>query len=293
MLRSFIVWLDDYLQGEGVPAIVKAIMGLLSFAAILGAIVGDVAVKSASLIVVIFTVIALGLVLLADRRSLLRELTAHKSFVSQYCLLIDGLRPSYRIIAWEHTVVISANGDAKQLTVIRASVDGEDLRFFRLRFSCGWPQPARFRRKVKLDVHSLLIGDIRGTGLERTVSWPADGEMNVIAHLPHPPRVGSEINVVFELWWPGKCKPLMKDRVSDHFTFLFTTPVSYVRSKIVLPEWCEAYYQPIGFEEGDNGYVAEPAKDDEGRSLFLFEAYNLPLQHEAGIRLHLKKRAPR
>jgi hypothetical protein len=138
-----------------------------------------------------------------------------------------------------------------------------------------------------------LIGDVRGAALERTVIWLADGEMAVIAHVPNPPRPGSEINIVFELWWPGKCKPLMKDRVSEPFTFFFTTPVSYVQSKIILPDWCAAYHQPIGFEEGDNGYVAEPAKDGEGRSLFVFEAYNLPVQHKAGVMLHLKRRAPR
>lgn len=293
MLRSFIAWLDEYLQGQGSSAIVKSIIGMMSFAALLGAVFGDVAVKSAALVAVVFTVLALGLVLVADRRSLLRELNMQKAFVSDYCRLIDSVRPSYRIISWEQLVVINSAGDAKQFTTIRAAVEGEDFRFFRLRFSCGWQQPARFRRQVRLDVHSLLIGDVRGVGLERTISWPADGEMAVIAHMRHPPRPGSEINVVFELRWPGKCKPLMKNRVSDHFTFLFTTPVSYVQSKIVLPDWCEAYYQPIGFEEGDNGYVAEPAKDGEGRNLFVFEAYNLPVQHEAGIKLHVKKRAPR
>ncbi|WP_346130172.1 hypothetical protein [Lentzea roselyniae] len=51
MLRYFISWLDDYLQSEGPPAIAKAVLGILSVAALPGAVFGSLLIKSAALLV--------------------------------------------------------------------------------------------------------------------------------------------------------------------------------------------------------------------------------------------------
>lgn len=78
MLRSFIAWLDGYLAGEDTPAVIKAIVGIMSFAVLLGTILGNDAVKSGLLVAVVFCLISVVVVLLGDRRSLYRDLELHR-----------------------------------------------------------------------------------------------------------------------------------------------------------------------------------------------------------------------
>ncbi|RAS71326.1 hypothetical protein C8D87_1011627 [Lentzea atacamensis] len=141
MLRDFISWLDDYLP----PAIAKAVLGILSVAALPGAVFGSLLIKSAALLVALFTVTSLGLILLADRSALRRELEEHRQLVRRYCAHIRRVeRLFYQMTSWHEVCVVTDDrGNTDGVVKIRIRVLRPDMLFLRLRFSCDWAQPAR------------------------------------------------------------------------------------------------------------------------------------------------------
>lgn len=290
MLKRFVEWLDDLLADEGSAAVVKAVVGLLSFAVLLGAVLGNTAVKAGALVAAILVVLSFGLLLLADRRKLVRQVELHKDLVSKYSKIVaEDRHPSYDIITWEEYASVEPNGDARKQVTIRAKVLN-DLRVLRLVQGCGWAQPARYRRKVRVEVRKLLIGDLPGASLSTTVAWLKDGQLVLIVHFPEPPKVDSEITIAVEFSWPAMCSPLMRDRRPDTFTLRFATPVAYARYKVALPRGYDAYLEPVGFEEHRNGYSCGPANSEDGRPVFLFEGFDLPVHDAVGMRLELKGR---
>lgn len=291
MLRSFVAWLDDYLAGEAPSALVKAVVGLLSFAALLGTLLGDLAVRAGSLVAVIFAVVSLGLMLLADRRSLRRRIDLSERLIAQYADFIRAAEQGYHLASFGKTIVVRPNGDSVETMLVRATVDKPDVQFFWLWFGCGRPQSARCRRRVDVRVRNLLDGDKPGTSLDRTLSWLADGRLVVIVHLRRRLEVGDDISVKLEVVWPGKCAPLMRGQCDD-FTLNFPKGVDHVRYKIVLPKGCEAYCEPIGFRDGDAGFGVESGQADDGCSTYQIEACDLSVDRKVGLRLELKQRTP-
>jgi hypothetical protein len=290
VLKRFVQWLDDLLVDEGAFAVVKAAVGLMSFAVLLGAVLGNAAVKAGALVAAVLMVLSLGLLLLADRRTIVREVELYKELVSKYSKTVaEDRHPSYGIITWEEQVTIEPNGDARKQLTIRANVLN-DLRVLRLVQGCGWAQPAKYRRKVRVVVRKLLIGDLPGASLSTTVAWLKDGKLVLMVHFPEPPKADSEIAISVEFVWPGMCSPLMRDRVPDAYTLQFATPVVYARYKVVLPRGYDAYVEPVGFEEDRNGYACGPGKAEDGRPTFLFEGFDLPVHDNVGMRLELKGR---
>lgn len=290
MLKRFVQWLDDLLLDEGASAVVKAVVGLMSFAVLLGAVLGNAAVKAGALVAAVLVVLSLGLLLLADRRAMVRDVEKHKDLVSKYSKIVaDDRHPSYGIITWEAQVTVEANGDARRQTTIRAKVL-DDLRVLRLIEGCGWPQPAKYRRKVRVEVRKLLIGDLPGASLSTTVAWLGDGRLVLMVHLPEPPKIGSEVTIAVEVVWPGMCAPLMRQGEPDTFTVRFATPVVYARYKVALPRGHDAYVEPVGFDEHANGFAVGPAKGEDGRPVFFFEGVDLPEHEKLGMRLQLKGR---
>ncbi|MBP2323191.1 hypothetical protein JOF56_003576 [Kibdelosporangium banguiense] len=289
MLRSFVVWLDDHLAGEGSTAIVRGIVGLLSFAALLGALLGSVAVKAGVVVAVLLTLLSLALLLLADRRSLHGQLNLHKRLVSRYSKQVDELSPRYQVLSWEQVAhVANSSGDTKEVVTIRARVLRPDMWVVRLVFSCGWSQPARYRRGVTVNVRNLLVTDVLGTSPDVTFSWVADGKIDAMIHFSTPPVVGSEVRFIVLLDWPRKCAPLMNG-ITDQFSFtFFQQQVEKVSYKIVLPAGQEAYWEPVGFESGDPNFSVDVAVGDDGRGQYFFQGLNLPVRHTAGIKLQLK-----
>lgn len=291
MLRSFITWLDDYLAGEAPSALVKAVVGLLSFAALLGTLVGDLAVRAGALVVAILTVVSLGLVLLADRRALRRRAELAERQVIHYVKAIHATGPGYRVVSWDKTIVISPSGDARDVVKVRAKVEKPGVQFFWLWFGCYWSQPARYQKKVDVRVRNLLVGEMPGTSLDRTLSWSAEGKLAVIVHLHTPPRVGSEMTVQVEIVWPGKCAPLVRGDC-DNFTIKLGARVDYARYRVVLPKGCDTYCETIGFQDGDAGFVLESGKTDDGCLTYQIEAHDLAPGQQVGLRLELKQRVP-
>ena len=74
MLRETILFLEEFLHGHGPPAVAKAVVGLMSFAVLLGAVLGSTAIKAGALVTVIFVITAAGIGLVTRLRAARREL---------------------------------------------------------------------------------------------------------------------------------------------------------------------------------------------------------------------------
>jgi hypothetical protein len=292
MLRELTSWLEDYLQDEGSPAVVKAVLGILSVTALPGAVFGSLLVKAIALTVAMCAVTGLGLVLLADRSSLRRELEDHRQLVRRYCAHIRREeKPFYKVTSWHEVCAVTDDrGNTDGVVRIRIRVLRPDMLFFRLRFSCDWPQPERYRRRVQTQVRGIKVDGAPGIRLRTTTSWAEDGKMYVIAHLDAPPRAGSEISLAMRVKWPQRCAPLMVSRQPDSFVLRFGRPISTARYEVILPAGREAFCEPVGFEQGDEGLSLTRSDDEEGRTHYVFEATDLEPFHRAGMKLELKRR---
>ncbi|PSL52427.1 hypothetical protein B0I31_11399 [Saccharothrix carnea] len=291
MLTRFIAWLDEFLADEGSPAIVKAILGILSFAVLLGALLGSAAVKAGALVAALLVLLSGVLVLLADRRATLRRLEVHRQLVSHYTKLAsDTGPPEYRILDWDVFCTVEPNGDTRQRLTMRAQVLEDGLWAVRLVHGCGWSQPAKYRRRVTVVTRKLLADDVPGPKMSTTSVWDAEGRFVLIVHFRTAVPRGSLFGVMVECDWPGKCAPLMRDRGPDDFTFRFRTPVVCARYRVALPRGADVYLEPLGFSEGDDGFELIRAVDGSGRPVFGIESTAVPLRENVGMRLELKRR---
>ncbi|GAB3908416.1 hypothetical protein ACFQ1S_04570 [Kibdelosporangium lantanae] len=290
MLRSFVVWFDDFLAGEGPSAVVRGILGLLSFAGLLGALLGSAAVKAGVIVAVLLILLGVTQLLLRDRRGMARQLARHRRLVSRYGKVVDEMNPTYEVLSWDQAAhILNSRGDTQESVAISVKVLRGDMRLIRLIFGCGWEQPAKYRRGVRISVRNLLVGDSPGTSREVTHSWVADGKADVMIHFAEAPPEGSEVRFMVTLDWPGKCSPLMNGDTDD-FTFRFLhQSVARVSYRIVLPPGYEAYNEPIGFEPGDARFRLDTSTgEDDGRRRYLFRAAPLPVRLKAGVSLELK-----
>ena len=284
-MRGFLSWFD-YLAYDGSSGRVRVAVGLISSLALSAAILG----YTAGLLVFAVAVVVLGLLLLADRRSLLRRIDQTDQLVVRYVRFIQAMEPGYRITSWEKTVNIASNGDAMDTLKVRAQVIRPDVQFFWLWFGCGWAQPGRYRRRVAVRVRTLLVGDLPGTSLDRTLYWVSDGRLAVIVHLHRPPSIGSEICIKLDVSWPGKCAPLMQGRC-DEFTICMETSVQRAVYTLVLPKGCDTYHETLGFRDGDAEFELVSAVE-RGHLTYRIEAQDLHPGRRVGLRLELKRRAP-
>ncbi|SDO84477.1 hypothetical protein [Lentzea jiangxiensis] len=289
MLRELILFLEEFLRGHGSTAVAKAAVGLMSFAVLIGAVLGSTAVKAGGLVTAFLVITVAGIALLTRRRSERRELEVHKDLVSQYCALLDKMRPSYQVVDWDKTAVIGERGDTHVKLNVKLKATHEDFRFVRLRFGCGWPQPRRYRNRIQVTVRNVLVDGSSGTTLRTTVSWPRDGSMALIVHLHTAPALNSEVSFSVDLFWPKMCAPLLENN-PDEFALQFWQPMSRATYRIVLPKGCEIYVEPIGNTADFTGFDLHRKMDDSGREVVVCRLSDLPIRHRAGVRLQLKEK---
>ncbi|WP_394614088.1 hypothetical protein JNUCC0626_29970 [Lentzea sp. JNUCC 0626] len=260
----------------------------MTFAVLLGAVLGSTAVKAGALVTAILLIVVTGIALLTRRRAERRELEDHRDLVSQYCKFINDRWPSFQVIDWEETAVIGERGDTHSKLKIRLRAIRDDVRFIRLRFSCGWPQPSRYRRRVRMTVRNLLVDGSPGTTLRTTVSWPRAGSMAAIVHFHTPLTTNSEVSFTIELTWPKKCAPLLEG-APDEFGMMFWERACRITYRVQLPKGAEAYVEPIGKTEDFTGVRLRRKVDDDGRETIICQLSDLPIRHRAGMRLQLKE----
>ncbi|HYQ63233.1 hypothetical protein [Actinophytocola sp.] len=291
MLKSFVSWLDDYLAGEDSTAIVKSIIGIMSFAALLGVILGNIAIKLGALIVVIFLILAVMLLLLTDRRRINNEADMHRQLLTRYCDFIweESTKPAAIVKRWKQVVSVAPNGDVKESINLHIVVLHDELYFMRLWSSPAWDQPPRFRHRVKVKVRSLSISGGRGPRWAVTSSWTHRGKLHLFAHLHSPVPKGAELQIEIIRDWPGKCLPLIR-RSPDEFTFRFSPAMTIAEAffVVILPKGEDAYYEPVGFHEPCKDYSVARSSNGDDRVEIALRIKDLPPDCRIGMRLELK-----
>lgn len=288
MLRSFVAWLDDYLAGREPAAVVRAVIGIMSFATLLGVILGSTAIKLGALVTVLLIFLSIMLILLRDRRRLTRELEEYDHVVTRYGdAITDHREPAMRMKRLEHLMIVDRNGDVREFIKMQVIALKKELLFIPHRAGPGWAQPMSQLRKIKVEVRSLSIDGTPGTKWFLTRSW-RDGKLNLLAHLNSPAPMGSEVSYEIIREWPGKCIPMMRLREPESFTYDYTRPIDYLRYVVVLPPGVDVYCDPIGFAEGTNGYSLTTDTNAEGRTQVTLVVTDVSVDRKVGMRLETK-----
>jgi hypothetical protein len=288
MLDSFIAWLDSYVTREQPSTIVRAMIAMMTFAGLLGTLSGQQAIRVGAFVVVVVSALSAVLVLLADRRRLVRENETNRVLLSRYCDAIanNSVEPLVRIENWRQRVEVQPSGDVTETLTLRAVALREEVPFIRLTAGCRWDQPDRYRRRVKVIARSATINGVAGTKWNVTSSWKSIQKLTSVLHLHIPIKRGQMITFEVTRTWPAKCRPLMRDGRAEDFTLETTAllETQHVDYTVVLPPGFEAVYEEIGTGEPD----VQLSTDADGGRIFTWRADKVPTLTKVGIRLELK-----
>lgn len=292
MFKSFIAWLDSYISREQPSAILKAMVGLMAFAGLLGTIFGNQAIRAGAFVVVIVFAVSVMLLLLADRQRLRRSYDTHRMLLARYCdFVIDNSpEPLVSVETWSQQVYVHPNGDVREVLTLKAVALRERVYFIRLKASSQWDQPERYRRDVKVMARSLKINGVSGPRWNVTTFWISTQKMTSILHLHHAIKRGEEVHFEVVRTWPAKCLPLMRKGEAEEFHFRTTRllEIQHVEYSVILPVGFDAIYELIGSTEPDVQLTAETRLDHEGRRVVVWRADKVPASTLVGIRLELK-----
>lgn len=288
MLGSFVEWLDSYLAGEEPSAVVRAAIGIMSFAVLIGAIFGSSAVKLGALAVALLFSLSVLLVLLRGNRRMRGQLQQYRRIVMRYGdEIMEQRKPAMGLKTLNHVAVIDRNGDVEETIRMRVVALKKELQFIPHRSGPGWAQPASQLRRVKVQVRGLSVDGKQGTKWFLTEDRH-DGKLNFLAHLHTPVPMGTEVDLEINRTWPGKCAPLMRHGETEVFTYDYTRPIDYLRYVVILPAGVEVYCDSIGFAEGTKGFSLSTTTNTQGSTEVTLIATDVPVDRKIGMRLELK-----
>lgn len=290
MFKSFITWLDSYISREEPSSVLKAMIGLMAFAGLLGTIFGNQAIRTGAFVVIIVFIVSAMLLLLADRQRLRHTHDTYRMLLARYCdFVIDrSAEPLVSIESWKQKVYVHPNGDVREVLILKAIALREKVYFIRLKAGSRWDQPEKYRRDVKIIARGLTINGLPGPRWNVTTSWPTTEKMTSILHLHRPIKRGEEILFEVVRTWPAKCLPLVRGQ-ADEFSFRTShlLEIQHVEYGIVLPAGYDAVYELIGSTEPNIQMEADTQHDQEGRKTFVWRADKVPDYTFVGIRLEL------
>lgn len=289
MLKRVIAAVGGYAADAGVIGVAGAVTGLLAFGGMLSALFGSGGIKAATIVAAIAGIAGLFTLLVTSRQNVNRFQQHEKQLLSRYCDIIVELDPAWRILFWEQVDVLESNGDTRETITIHARVDSKELHFFRMRFgSLGEPLPDRLRKRVTVKVRNVIIDGVGGTRFDTTTYWLADGRIEVLAHLDTPAQNGSEARFFLDVHWPEKSALLVKHRLPDIFQIHFSKVIEFGRYVVVLPPGEDAYFNPVGFVNGENGCGIYKWLNSSNLMEVSFTVRNVAPDHRVGMRIDLQ-----
>jgi hypothetical protein len=292
MFKSFIAWLDSYISREEPSSVLKAMVGLMAFAGLLGTVFGSQAIRAGAFVVVIVFLVSAILLLLADRRRLRRAYEKDQTLLARYCdvLIEAGSEPALSIGTWKQKVYVQSNGDVREVLTLKAVALRDKVPFIRLTAGSRWDQPEKYRRDVEVTARSLSHNGAPGPRWNVTTPWLSTQKMMSILHMHEPIKRGEEVLVEVVRTWPAKCLPLMRNRDAEDFCIRTSNllEIQHVDYSVVLPNGFDAVYELIGSTKPDVTLSAEKECDQEGRRTFTWHSEKVPSWTKVGIRLELK-----
>jgi hypothetical protein len=294
MLRELLSSFESYLSRAGVIGLAEGALGVLAFGGALSAVLGDSSAKLAAAVAVLLATLGLIVLLAASRAQWQRRSELYDHLVTRYCTAFtDDNASSWQLTQWIESHRIDGNGDSTVLITVRAVVTCSVLRLYRFRVGAGWNQPEKLRRRVDVQVRSLVLDGIGGARCDLTKHWLDDGRLEVLVHFPSPVRQGSEFRVLIESRWPARSTMLVKDRLPEDFCVQVKSPLDRLEYTVVLPVGEEAFYDPIGFRPDDQRFLLVSCSDGTGRQEISLTGKGIADTGRTGFRLDLKRKALR
>lgn len=291
MFDDFTKWLDGHLSDREPSVVLKAGVGMMAFASLLGTFFGSQTLRLGAFVVAIFFVLSGVLLLLADRRRVTHTRDGILRRLNSYYKVLSELSPEPLISVdfWEQRVEIKVNGDVHEVLTLEAVTPREHVLFARLTARSLWDQPKRHLRRIRMTARGLKSDGSPGPSWHIISSWDGD-KLHSYLDLDPPLRRGKVIRFQVERTWPAKCQPMMRNKQAEDF-LLRTTNVLEIRHaeySIVLPVGFRAVYELIGEEEPDVQLSAIDDKEPDGRKVYTWHADKVPANTGVGIRLQLE-----
>lgn len=291
MLRGFVTWFETYLSRAGVIGLVEGALGVLAFGGALSAVLGDASAKLGAAAAVLLAALGLIVLLAASRAEWRRRSELYDHLVTRYCAAFrSDNATSWQVTRWIERHRIEDNGDATVQITIHAVVTCNLLRFYCLRVGAGVGQPAALRKRVDVQVRSVVFEGVGGARCDLTKHWLDDDRLELLIHFPSPVHRGSEFRILIDSWWPARSKMLVRDRLPDDFCVRVKPPLELLEYTVVLPGGDEAFYDPIGFRPDDPRFLLVSQSDGTGRQEICLTGKGLTEAGRTGIRVDLKRK---
>jgi len=291
MFDDFIAWLDEYLSTHERSSVLKAAVGLVAFASLLGAFFGSQTIRVGAFVVVMFCLMSGVLLLLADRHNIQQERDVYRQRLDWYYEELTDLSPEPLIAVerWVQRVEIQPSGDVREVLTIEAVAPRDHVFFVRLTARSLWDQPRRQLRKLRQSACTVKADESLGPNWRIHTSWEGEKLVSYL-DLDSPIRRGQAILFRLERTWPGKCQPMMRDKKAEVFRLRTTKGLEIRRAEytVVLPEGISAKYELIGEGEPDVQLTAGEEKRKGGCREYYWCADKVPAHIAVGIRLQLK-----
>ncbi|GAB1515027.1 hypothetical protein [Actinophytocola sp. KF-1] len=270
-------------------------VALAAVAAILLAVLGNGALRAAATVVAIVCAVGVAAVFLVERRAAGRAAEDCGHLVARYCDFVvgngsaarDGLLAS--VENWHQKVHIHANGDVREVVVLEAVAERDEVYFIRFQLGSDWEQPAKYRRNVLVNADNIEIDGRPTKHWSITNSWLSAARLMSIVHFHSPVRMGQVIRLEMTRFWPAKCLPLMRRGAAERFV-IGTTELMQVRHleyQVSLPTGFDASCEPIGFTPPDHRMSVNDYTDVGGRRVFICRVTEMPERLTVGMRLAL------
>jgi hypothetical protein len=291
MFRNFIAWLDSYISGKEPAVVLRVAVVLMAVVGVVGVLFDDPAIQVSAIVGVAVLGVSGLSILLADRYRLQVGHDTHRQLLARYCdFVIDNkMVPLVSIENWHQKVYVQANGDVREVAMIKAVALRDEVHFLRFHLGSDWDQPEEHRRNVTIRARGVGIDGIVGPQWNVTNTWLSDAKLKSIVHFRSPVRRGEEVRLEMVRIWPAKCQPMMRHGVPEDF-FVRTTELLRIRQfeyQVILPLGFDVAHKPIGFTEPDEHTSIDLYTDTEGRRVVVCRASQLPTRHSVGMRLEL------
>lgn len=285
----------NYLSFRSRNALVIAGVAVVAVAGILVAVLGNGGVRVAATVVAIVCAVGVVLVFLVERRASSLAARDCGQLVTRYCDFVveresaarEGLLAS--VETWHQKVHIQPNGDVREVIVLEAVAERDEVYFIRFCLGSEWDQPEKYRRNVVVNADNIEIDGRATRHWSMTNSWLSGARLMSIVHFHSPVRMGQVIRMEMTRFWPAKCLPLMRRGAEEQFVFR-TTELLHVRHleyQVSLPTGFDAVYEPVGFTPPDNQVSVSGYTDVGGRRVFICRVTELPGRRTVGMRLAL------
>ena len=286
---------SNYLSFRRQSVLMMAGVAAVAVAAILAAVLGNGGLRATATVVAIVCAVGVVAVFLVEGRAAGRAAEDCGHLVARYCDFVVGNESAARdgllasVENWHQKVHIQPNGDVREVVVLEAVAERDEVYFIRFHLGSDWEQPAKYRRNVLVNADSIEIDGRPTKHWSITNSWLSGARLTSIVHFHSPVRMGQVVRMEMTRFWPAKCLPLMRRGMAERFVFGATEllRIRHLEYQVSLPIGFDARYEPIGFTPPDNRISVNGYTDVGGRRVFICRVTELPERLTVGMRLAL------